>query len=201
MSSDATFTCADLEALSDAVVNAWRAGADCDWRTITAGTLEWTCAAAADHAVDTVFAAAFFLASRNQDGYPSYSAQTPGPDAEPSIYIEELQTATRVLVAVVQAAPADATAVIWRRPRPELRGPVDFAPRGGMELALHAHDVCAGLGVRFVPPLGAMERLRRHVQDWPYWPSIPTDGWQAPTMVGDPWDDLLHASGRGPALR
>ena len=196
-----TFTCDDLEALSAAAVEAWRQGADRDWRTVTAGTLDWTCAATADHTVDTVYAPAFFLASRRTHDYPAFSTQTPGPDADPQVYIEELQTATRVLSAVVRATPTDARAIIWRRPRPEVRGPADFAPRGGMELALHAHDVCAGLGVRFVPPVDAIERLRDHVRDWPYWPATPTDGWHALTMEGDPWDDLLHASGRGPALR
>ena len=196
----AAFTCDDLEVLSAAVVEAWQQGAHQDWCTRTAGTLEWTCAATADHAVDTVYAPAFFLASRKQDGYPDYGAQTPGPDAEPPVYIEQLQTATRILVAVVTAAPPDATAVIWRRPKPELRGPADFAPRGGMELALHAHDVCAGLGVPFVPPTESMEHLRRHVQHWPYWPST-SPGWHDLTMQDDPWDDLLRATGRGPALR
>ena len=196
-----TFTCDDLEALSASVVEAWRQGADRDWRTVTAGTLDWTCAATADHAVDTVYAPAFFLASRKQDGYPTFSAQTPGPDADPGVYIEELQTATRILVAVVQAAPADACAVIWRRPVLERRGPADFTPRGGMELAIHAHDICAGLGVRFVPPVDAMDRLRDHVRDWPYWPKVPSGGWHPLALEGDPWDDLLHATGRGPALR
>ena len=198
---DSIFTCDDLEALSASVVDAWRRGADRDWRSLTAGTLEWTCAATADHTVDTVFAPAFFLASRKQDGYPTYGAQTPGPDADPATYIEELQTATRVLVAVVQAAPPDVRAVIFRRPKPQLRAPADFVPRGGMELAIHAHDVCAGLRVPFVPPVDAMERLRRHVRDWPFWPTTPSGGWRALTLEGDPWDDLLDATGRGPALR
>jgi hypothetical protein len=85
-------------------------------------------------------------------------------------------------------------AVIWRAPEPETRPPADFAPRGGFELAVHAHDVCAGLGVAFDPPRPLCERLRADVEDWPYWPRSP--GWTPLAMDGDPWLDILISSGR-----
>ena len=195
-----TFTCEDLEALSASVVASWRSGADLDWRERTAGTLDWSCARAADHAVDTVYAPAFFLLSRRTHDYPEHSASTPGPDATPAEYVENLEMATRLMVAVVRQTPDDVRAIIWRRPAPEVRGPVDFPARAAVELALHAHDVCAGLGVPFVPPVDGCERLRRHVADWPYWTS-PAATWPRLTLEGDPWDDLLASSGRGPALR
>ena len=100
------------------MADAWRSGADRDW-SVPAGTLEWSCSKTADHAVDTVFAPALFLASRKLDGYPGYGMHTPGPDAAPALLVEALETAARVLVAVVGAAPADARAVIWRRPQIE----------------------------------------------------------------------------------
>ena len=52
-----------------------------------------------------------------------------GPDARPEDLVEALGTVARILSAVVSAAPPDARAVIWRRPRVEVRGPDDFAPR------------------------------------------------------------------------
>jgi hypothetical protein len=165
---------------------------DRDW-SAPAGTLVWSCSRTADHAVDTVFAAAIFLASRKQWGYPEYGVNTPGSDASPALLIEALQTAGRVLSAVVSAAEPDARAIIWRQPKIETRGPADFVPRGALELILHAHDVCAGLGVAFAPTNDLCERLRHHTQLWPHWNS---PGWVPLKMTGPAWNDLLHASGR-----
>ena len=194
------FTCDDLERLSASVAAAWRAGADRDWSG-PAGTLEWSCLRTADHAVDTVLAPAFFLASRRLDDYPS-GGWTLGHDATPSVLVEALETATRVLVAVVRAALDEVAggtkvrAILWRRGGPEVRPPEDFPPRAGMELALHAHDVCAGLGVAFEPASDVAERLRAHAHDWPYWSAGPP--WAPLVMTGDAWTDLLRSSGREP---
>lgn len=158
-----------------------------------AGTLTWSCARTADHAADTVLAPALFLASRKRDGYPGFGVLTAGPDAPPETLVEALETASRILAAVVTAAPAGTRAVIWRRPHVEVRGPEDFVPRGALELILHAHDVCAGLGVPFEPPAALCERLRRHTAGWPHWRS---PGWSPLTLAADPWPDLLRASGR-----
>lgn len=186
------FTCEDLDVLTGLVADAWRSGADRDW-SVPAGTLEWSCGKTADHAVDTVFAPAIFLASRRLDGYPEYGISTPGPGAPPALLIEALETAARVLSAVVKSAEPDVRAVIWRRPRIETRGPADFVPRGALELILHAHDVCAGLGVDFSPPEDLCERLRHHTRSWPQWNS---PGWAPLEMTGVAWSDLLRASGR-----
>jgi hypothetical protein len=97
------------------------------------------------------------------------------------------------LAAVVRAARPDVRAVIWRAPSVELRGPEDFVPRGAFELMLHAHDVCVGLDVPFIPDKGLCERLRQHTRDWPYWMG---PGWTPLAMTGDPWTDLLRSSGR-----
>jgi hypothetical protein len=189
------FTCDDLRRLAGHVAEGWRAGADRDW-SAPAGTLAWSCAETADHAVDTVIGPAVALAAGKLDGYPAYGISTPGPDADAATFAEALATATRILVAVViTAAPSD-RAVIWRRPVLEVRGPEDFVPRAGLELVLHAHDVCCGLGVPFAPPAGLCDRLRRHTAGWPHW-QVP--GWSPLTLAGDPWADLLRASGRAPA--
>jgi hypothetical protein len=192
MVTDDAFTCADLDELTDLVAAAWMSGFDRDW-SAPAGSLSWTCTQTADHAIDTVLAPAFFLASRKQDGYPEYGVSTPGPDARPEVLVEALSTATTILVAVVTTADRATRATIWRFPRVELRGPADFVPRGALELILHAHDVCSGLGVTFDPPADLCDRMRRHTRDWPHWTS---PGWSPLTMGPDPWADLLRSSGR-----
>jgi hypothetical protein len=186
------FTVEDLEGLAGLVAGAWRVGLDRDW-SVPAGTLEWTCARTADHTLDTVLAPALFLASRRTDDYPAGEPFTLGPDAGPQDLADGVETAARVLAAVVTATPDEVRAIIWRFPRVETRPPADFVPRGALELALHGHDVCAGLGVPFDPPTGLCERLRAHTREWPHWSS---PGWRPLTMTGDPWDDLLRSSGR-----
>ena len=155
--------------------------------------LEWTCSRTADHAIDTVLAPAFFLASRKRDDYPAYGVFTPGPAAEPDVLAEALEAAARVLVGVVSTTDPAVRAVIWRRPTIATAPPEDFVPRGGLELILHADDVCCGLGVPFRPPEDLCDRLRVHTQTWPAWSS---PGWAPMTMRGDAWADLQTASGR-----
>jgi hypothetical protein len=188
------FSSDDLEELTDVVTKTWRTGSDRDW-SVPAGTLEWSCATTADHAIDTVLAPALFLASRKQDGYPQFEPVTLGPRPEPAPLVEGLETATRILTAVVRAADPQSRATIWRRPQLELRGPADFVPRAALELILHAHDVASGLNVGFDPPTALCESLRRHTYSWPMWTS---PGWTQLTLSGDPWTDLLRASGRRP---
>jgi hypothetical protein len=187
-----TFSCEDLDDLTRVVAGAWRSGADRDW-SARAGTLEWSCLQTADHAVDTVLAPAFFLASRKLDNYPGFEPFTMGSDAAPHELVEGVETAARVLSAVVRTAEPNARAIIWRRPRVETRGPADFVPRGALELILHTHDVCSGLDIAFIPPSALCERLRQHARSWPHWSS---PGWTQLSMTGDPWADLLRSSGR-----
>jgi hypothetical protein len=144
--------------------------------------------------VDAVLAPAFFLASRRQDAYPEFGVFSPGPTADPGLLIEALETSSRILAAVVAAAPPDTRAVLWRRPQVETRSPEDFVPRGALELILHAHDVCLGLGVPFVPSSDLCDRLRRHTASWPMWDV--SNGWRPLDLSRDPWSDLLTASGR-----
>lgn len=187
------FSRADFDEVARLAVDAWRSGVDRDW-SVPAGTLEWSCTKTADHTVDAVFAIALFLASRKEDGYPDWWHElTMGADAAPGDLVEALATVSRLLSAVIAVAEPDARAVIWRRPRVEVRGPEDFAPRGGLELVLHAHDVCAGLGIAFEPAAALCARLREHTRGWPHWTA---PGWSEPPATDDPWIDLLVASGR-----
>ena len=109
------FSTDDLHELSARVATAWRAGADRDW-SAPAGTLDWSCTRTADHAVDTVFAPAFFLASRRQDAYPDMGADfSTGPDPRPDQLVQALEVATRVLAAVVADAGPDVRAGLGGR--------------------------------------------------------------------------------------
>jgi hypothetical protein len=186
------FTARDMEELSGLVAVAWTAGADRDW-SAPAGTLEWSCLATADHAVDCVYAPTFFLASRRTDEYPAAGGDlTLGDAATPGTLVESLQIATRVLVAVVRATDPDVRAILFPMAEPVLGAPADFLPRAAMELILHAHDVCVGLGVAFEPPSGLVRRLCEHTRPWPIW----TRMWGELGHSDDPWGDLLAASGR-----
>jgi hypothetical protein len=120
---------------------------------------------------------------------------TLGASASPAEYLEAVGTAVRVLEAVVRVAGSEARAVIWQRPQVQTSGPENFAARGALELILHGHDVCSGLGVDFTPSAELCERLREHTHAWPMWKAAP--GWSALEMRGPAWADLLRASGRG----
>ena len=190
------FSVADLYELADLVGRAWMSAAERDW-SVTAGAVEWSCTKTADHAVDCVYAPAFFLASRKLDAYPEVGLDlTLGPAATPQRLVESLGTATRLLGAVVNDAGPEVRAVIFRRPEMITAAAPDFAPRGAMELILHAHDVCSGLGVPFEPPAGLCRRLREHTRAWPMW----TVAWNGLDCTDDPWRDLLAGSGRQRAV-
>lgn len=182
----------DLYELSSYVVSAWKAGSDGDW-SVPAGTLDWSCTKTADHAVDTLFAPAFFLASRRQDRYPDLGgAFTVGPEARPDQLTEALEVATRVLAAVVAEAGPEVRAMLFRRPEVVTAPPEDFVARGATELILKAYDVAAGLGVPFEPAAELCRRLREHTRPWPMWTVV----WDGLPSTDDPWGDLLTGSGR-----
>ncbi len=186
------FTVGDLYELSDLVGAAWTSAAERDW-SVAAGTVEWSCARTAVHAIDCVYAPAFFLASRRQDRYPEVGLDlTLGADAEPIRLVESLEIATRILAAVVSDAGPEVRAVIFRRPEILTAAAQDFLPRGAMELILHTHDVCTGLQVPFEPRPELCYRLREHTRPWPMW----TVAWSGLGSSDDPWGDLLAASGR-----
>jgi hypothetical protein len=192
VSGDERFTANDLQELSEQVVRAWTLAAESDW-SVRAGTLDWSCTRTADHAVDCVYAPAFFLASRRTDAYPEIGADlTLGDRATPDLLIESLKIAIRMLIAVVKDASPDVRAVIFRRPDVLLGEPDDFVARGALELTLHAHDVCSGLGVDFELPPALVHRLREHTRPWPMW----TTTWNPLGRSDDPWGDFLSASGR-----
>jgi hypothetical protein len=187
---DVPFTIEDLEAVGELALASWAGAVDRDW-SVPAGTLAWSCLATADHTVDCVFSYALFLASRKTDGYVAFDVLRALPDAGPADMVDGLRAVVGLLAAAIRAAPPDArTTLFWPgRSRAIVAGPAPFAPRGGLELILHAHDVCSGLGVPFAPPTDVCDRLLAATAGWPG----AVDGF-APT--GDPWADLLLRSGR-----
>jgi hypothetical protein len=184
--SDA-FTRDDFVALSAVVLDAWESAVNRDW-SAPAGTLEWSCWTTADHTIDCVFSYAFFLASRRLDSYPPFGELHALADAAPGDLVEGLRAATNMLSAVITDAEPDTQAVIGLWPYALNGKPTDFAARGALEMVLHAHDVCAGLGVAFDPPRELCLRLRDTAQHWPGQAKLPS--------TADPWSDLLERSGR-----
>ena len=197
VSGEPRFTADDLWELSELVAGTWTAAAQRDW-SVPAATVEWSCRRTADHAVDCVYAPVFFLASRRADAYPDIGADlTLGDGATPARLVESLRIATRLLAAVVRDTPPDVRAVIFRRPEVITARPADFLPRAAVELALHSHDVSAGLDVAFEPPATLAEHLREHTRPWPMW----AIAWRPLDRTDDPWGDLLAASGRSRPAR
>jgi hypothetical protein len=186
------FTVADLWELTELVGATWTGAADRDW-SAPAGTVEWSCLATADHAVDCVYAPAFFLASRRLDAYPAAGNDLRlGADATPARLVESLGIATRMLTAVVEATGPDVRAILFGGAEPVTGAPPDFVPRAALELVLHAHDVASGLAVPFTPPEQLCRRLREHTRSWAVW------RFMGPGLGrgDDAWTDVLRASGR-----
>jgi hypothetical protein len=184
---EGTFSPGDFSTLTRLVLDAWRSGLERDW-SVPAGTLEWSCRNTADHTVDCVFSYAFFLASRRLDTYPPFGELHALANATPADIVEGLQAATTMLSAVIAAAEPGARAVIGLSPHAQNGSPRDFAARGALEMILHAHDVCAGLGIPFAPPDDVCARLRDEARDWPGQARLPA--------TDDAWSDLLERSGR-----
>jgi len=181
------FTPEDFGALSIVVLDAWESAVALDW-SVPAGTLEWSCWKTADHTIDCVFSYAFFLASRRLDSYPPFGELHALATATPGDLVEGLRAATTMLSAVIAAAEPDVHAVFGLWPYALNGTPPDFAARGALEMILHAHDVCTGLGVALDPPRELCARLRDTAQHWPGQAQLPA--------TDDPWSDLLERSGR-----
>ena len=181
------FTVDDFDQLSRLILDAWGSAAAADW-SVPAGTLEWSCWTTADHTVDCVFSYAFMLASRKRDMYPLFGELHAVEGAAPAELVDGLRGVAELLRATIVGAPSDTQAIMGFNPGPVTGDPPDFAARGGLELILHAHDVCSGLGVPFAPPRDPCARLLAHTGEWPWIPTwVPT---------ADPWRDLLERSGR-----
>jgi hypothetical protein len=181
------FTRDDFDALSALVLDTWTSARDLDW-SVPAGAVEWTCRRTGAHVVDCVFSYALFLGSRKRDGYPNFGELRALPGFTPDDLVDGLRAVTTMLSAVIATVPPDTRAVLWRRPQVELGAPDDFAARGGLELAIHAHDIASGLSVTFEPPAPLCTRLFQTTTRWP--------GNVGFDPTGDAWADLVQRSGR-----
>ena len=186
-SSGDAFTVDDFDRLTVEVLAAWRSGVDRDW-SVPAGTLEWSCWDTADHTIDCVFSYALFLASRKQDDYPPFGELHALPEATSGDLVDGLLAVCNLLSGTIRAAGPEVRAVIFRHPQPTTAPAADFAARGALEMVLHAHDVCVGLGVAFVPSADLCRRLWEETRRWPTMDSAES--------TEDPWSDLLQRSGR-----
>ncbi len=184
------FTVDDLNLLSEQVQRDWRAAAKLDW-DVAAGRLDWTCRETAAHVVDTMFAPAFFLASRRTHDYPNFGRLEPSAGTTIVDLSDGLRAATNLLVGAIETAPPATLAIIRRFPEVETAPPSDFAPRGALELVVHSFDIAAGLGIDFDLDEAVAERLRDHTAGWPI-PWQPSD--YQPT--GDAAADILARFGR-----
>jgi hypothetical protein len=181
------FAVADLDTIGTLVETSLTAGLDGDW-TAPAGSLEWSCATTLDHTVDCVFSYALFLASARLDRYPPFGELHALAHATPEDLVNGLHAVNTMLSAVIRTAEPDARAILFGRPLATSGSPDDFAARGAHEEILHAHDICAGLGLSFDPPRAECARLLDHTRAWPAFPAFESSG--------DPWTDLLRRSGR-----
>jgi hypothetical protein len=175
-------------------LTAFRSAAGADW-DVPAGAIDWTCWETVEHMSDDLFAYAAQLGPAN----PGLVSPVPfrceprrpgGPavaiaadrDAGAEGLLQVLEATGALLAAMVTASSAHRSA----DPQPfGVPDPARFAASVGVaEVLLHAHDVCAGLGVGWRPP----DRLCRRVL-----------GRLFPQAPGGPeaWRTLLWATGRG----
>jgi uncharacterized protein (TIGR03083 family) len=181
----------DLKALSEVVVAAWQQGTERDW-SVPAGTLGWSCRTTAEHVIDAALMPALNLASQRLNAYAPFDVLRFAPEPTAADLVDCLRATTTAAWAIIYTAAPEARAVIRRRPVVEVGKRDDFSARCALELALHAHDVCSGLGIPFDPPAELCARLREHTRHWP----IIYGKWSELRSTDDPSRDLVDASGR-----
>ena len=85
---------------------------------------------------------------------------TAGPNPTVRQLVESVRWMCRFVVDVVGGATPDVRAVSFAGSEPLRAAPAQFVPRAGLDLILHAHDVCAGLGLPCEPDADIAERVR-----------------------------------------
>ncbi|MFD7459020.1 MULTISPECIES: GNAT family N-acetyltransferase [unclassified Streptomyces] len=159
-----------------------RTGAERDWDAVTAGRLEWSCRATAEHLTRALFGYAGQLAGRGRhmDAYaPCTLVVDDGTD--PAGLIGVLETVGALFTAAVRTTPPRVRAF---HPFPHRSANREgFAAMGVAEVLLHTHDIAEGLGLSYEPPAElaefALMRIFPEVRPGPA-----------------PWPTLLWATGR-----
>ncbi|GHC76526.1 GNAT family N-acetyltransferase [Streptomyces violaceochromogenes] len=152
-----------------------------DWEGVRAGRLEWDCRRTAVHIAEDLIAYAGQLAGREQDGYSPFELSMEEDTGNADV-LRVIGTTGALLAAAIRTTPRDVRAF---HPYPFRSANRDgFAAMGVVEVLLHTHDICEGLGLSYEPAPElcdfVLTRIFPHVQPGP-----------------TPWPTLLWATGRG----
>ncbi|AMW11223.1 acetyltransferase [Streptomyces qaidamensis] len=152
-----------------------------DWEGVRAGRLDWDCRRTAVHIAEDLIAYAGQLAGREQDGYAPFELSMEEDTGNADV-LRVIGTTGALLAAAIRTAPRHVRAF---HPYPfRSANREGFAAMGVIEVLLHTHDICEGLGLSYEPAPElcdfVLTRIFPHVQPGP-----------------TPWPTLLWATGRG----
>jgi len=164
--------------------------ADADW-DVPAGTLTWTCWETAEHLADDLF----FYATQLGPGEPPADDHVPfamsrhRPEGPLNSIAADRAAGVSGLLHVVDACAGLLSAMARTRP-PSVRAyhvfgradPAGFAAMGTVETLVHTHDISAGLGLSWDPPVDVCDRVLARL-----FPDAP---------AGERWPVLLWCTGR-----
>jgi hypothetical protein len=183
----------DLETTVSAATAALLEVVDEDWSILASG-LTWTCRGTVEHVADDLFAYAGQIATSKPevDTYVSFDFFAPR-EGEPECAVHAKPDRGNAGVVQILDACGGMLAALGRTRPATVRGwhpygvsdPPGFAAMGTVEVLLHLHDVAAPLGFAWDPPPDVVRRVLGRL-----FPHAPSDG--------DPWQTLLHATGRDP---
>ena len=169
-------TADDLRRAADVASDALRGAAEDDWSR-SAGDLDWTCRHTLDHILDALAFYAAQLATRADERKP------PVRRGDPEATLPSLLSSVRTMADILAEVAAAAGEGVRAFHPAGMADPEGFLAMGCDEILVHAGDICAGLGIPFVPPADLCSDVVSRLFPW------------APS--GHPaWDTLLWANGR-----
>jgi hypothetical protein len=183
----------DLETTVTAATEALLEVVERDWNVPASG-LTWTCRGTVEHVADDLFAYAGQIATSKPEinTYVSFDFFA-DRDGEPECAVHAKRDRGNAgVVQILDACGGMLSALARTRPA-AVRGwhpygvsdPQGFAAMGTVEVLLHLYDVAEPLGLQWDPHPDVVRRVLERL--FPHAPS-----------VGDPWQILLHATGRDP---
>ena len=150
---------ADVVTAGECVADALQAGIDLDW-SVRAGNLDWTVDQTISHLTAAPVKYSLYLASRSPDFIAVTIASW--PDATKTERIDAIRSVAHALANIAAATPPDVRAC-------HSSGMLDaegFVALGCLELLVHGHDICAGLGLPLEPSSDLAERLVARLVPW-----------------------------------
>ncbi|MCP3425766.1 DinB family protein [Rothia sp. AR01] len=188
-------TAQDVQSALDAVRERFALVPDAAWELPAEG-LDWTCRETVMHILDDLGSYALQLSGRHgHEGYAPLREFGVRPGRPVGLFWPEEEGGTRavldcldavggLLVAVVASAPPDR--IGWHpHGRPDRSG---LAAMGIVELALHASDILRAQGIAYRAEDDVVTACLDRI-----FPAAP--------RTGDPWRDLLAATGRTPETK